>query len=208
MGQQFRTSSGSTGGRSGLIHRFDQAGKHSLDFVDSRMHGLKLFWHEKVQVLRQYGVVLQFVSRAQRNMQELPQFLVRRASTTLCDVGGNRRRSSSYLTRQPQKLLPRKYRGYVVNAQCQRMTLLPDLQFCIILQLSPRNPTLYTIRLYISFSKLLKSRVYPGSERNSEQCQRPSQAHNIERATGRSGCSPSLNFELATENCELRVPLC
>jgi len=123
--------------RGSLIHRLDQARKHALNLIDSRMQGLKLFRHEKIQVSGQNRVVLKLIRRPESNVQELTKLGVRCSATALCNVGRDRRRSPSDLAGQSEKLLTRKHRRDVVDAQSQSVALLPDLQLCVVLHCKP-----------------------------------------------------------------------
>src|SRR5271157_92899 len=116
-----------------ITYAFNEAGQHSLYFVDSRLQNFELLVGEKMQVLSQQNIVFKLARGPQRNVEELSQFGVCPAAATFCNVCWNGEGSPSHLACQAKGFVPRKNACDVVHAHRKSMALLPHFQFGVVL---------------------------------------------------------------------------
>ena len=116
-----------------MVYRFNQAGEHTLDFVDARVQRLKLLGHQQIQVRRQTNVIFKFAGGTKGNIKELTEFGICGPAAALGNVGRDRKSGPPNLAGEPKHLVPWENGSNVVHAQSKSMALLPNLELCVVL---------------------------------------------------------------------------
>jgi hypothetical protein len=138
------------GGRNS--HPLDQSSQHESYIVESHVKSIMLFLRQKMEIARQEEKVLQLTRGAGGDMQKLTEFRSASTGTPLRDIRRDRESRSSHLVSNAIPLGFWKRSRGAIDAQNQRVALLPNLELfkvlhcttlskklCVYLQLITKN---------------------------------------------------------------------
>ena len=126
-----------------IVHSLNQTAQHAANFVQCGIKSFVLFLGEEPEVTGEQQEILQFTRRPGGEVQELTQLGLAASRATLRDVCRYRSRRSAHLARNAVPLGIRESASRHVDAQNERVALLPDPKLLEVLhrvaaQLFPR----------------------------------------------------------------------
>jgi hypothetical protein len=124
---------GRAGRKGWRSHSLDQSSEHASYLMQCPVQGLILFLGQKAEIACQQEKVFQLAGGTGSDVQKLTKLRPSGASASFRDIRGHRKRRSPHLAGQPKSFMLRKCKRRTINAQYQRMTLLPDFQLFEIL---------------------------------------------------------------------------
>jgi hypothetical protein len=136
----FEPSGGpSVSSTSSTVYPLYQAGQHATNFVQGVVESFVLFVRQQSEVAREQQKILQLARRAGRVVQKLTKLGLAATTATLRDVCRDRSRSSPHLACDAVPLGVWERARRHVNAQDERMALLPGPKLLKILHRASRT---------------------------------------------------------------------
>ena len=121
------------------VNPLNQAGQHATNFVQRGVERLVLLFREQTKITRQQKKIIEFTGRSRRNIEKLTKLHLAATTATLRDVCRDRSRSSPHLAGNAIPLGVWEGARRHVNAQDERMALLPDPKLLKVLHRAPRT---------------------------------------------------------------------
>jgi hypothetical protein len=115
------------------VYLLNQPGQHSSDLIETCIQGRMLLVGEQSKVTSQEEEIFQLTRRSGRDMEKLTELRSTGSGASFRDIGRHRRRRSPHLTRDSVAFVFGKGRGCCIDAQNERMAILPDLELFIVL---------------------------------------------------------------------------
>jgi hypothetical protein len=115
------------------VHALDETRQHSPNFAQAGIESDIMLFRNQTEITREQKEILQLACRPRGNIKKLPKLQPSGASASVRNVRRHGGRSSPHLTRKAVAFAIRKCARGGVDAQHQRMTLLPHLQLLKVL---------------------------------------------------------------------------
>lgn len=127
------------------VNALDETRQHSSNFAQAGIESCMLLFRDQTEIAREQEEILQLTGRSRGNVKELPKLRPSGASASLCNIGRHRGRSSPHLARKAVAFAIGKRARSGVNAEHQRMTLLPNVQLLEVLHSSVSGSYIYLL---------------------------------------------------------------